>query len=72
MGSADGIPSRPTVPITDLEAGMPAEKAGMKLGDEIIGCGWATITGLEAMIETSEEDKGSSLSRSRYCGMASC
>ena len=36
MGSAGWVPKEPSFPITDLEPGMPAEKAGMKLGDEII------------------------------------
>ena len=35
---------------------MPAEKAGMKLGDEIRR-GRATITGLEAMIESLKRTK---------------
>ena len=42
MGSAGWAPKEPSFPITDLEPGMPAEKAGMKLGDEIIERGRAS------------------------------
>src|SRR5258708_6539215 len=36
MGSVGWVAKEPSVPITDLEAGMPAEKSGLKVGDEII------------------------------------
>jgi regulator of sigma E protease len=52
MGSAGWAPKEPNFPITDLEAGMPAEKAGMKLGDEIVSVDGQPIAGLEAMIES--------------------
>ena len=52
MGSAGWAPKEASFPITDLETGMPAEKAGMKLGDQIISVDGQPITGLEAMIES--------------------
>ena len=36
---------------------MPAEKAGMKLGDEIVSVDGQPITGLEAMIESLKHTK---------------
>ena len=32
MGSAGWVPKQPSVTVTDLEPGMPAEKAGMQAG----------------------------------------
>ena len=52
MGSAGWWPKEPSFPITDLESGMPAEQAGMKLGDEIVNVDGQPIAGLEAMIES--------------------
>ena len=52
MGSAGWSPKEPSFPITDLESGMPAEQAGMKLGDEIVNVDGQPIAGLEAMIES--------------------
>jgi regulator of sigma E protease len=57
MGSAGWAPKEPNFPITDLEAGMPAEKAGMKLGDEIVSVDGQPIAGLEAMIESLKRTK---------------
>jgi len=57
MGSAGWAPKEPSFPITDLESGMPAEKAGMKLGDEIISVDGLPIAGLEAMIESLKHTK---------------
>ena len=58
-------------PITDLEPDMPAEKAGMKLGDEIIDVDGKPIAGLAAMIESLKRTQASR-SRSRSSAMASC
>src|SRR6202162_4053735 len=57
MGSAGWAPKEPSCPITDLEPGMPAEKAGMKLGDEIVSVDGQPIAGLEAMIESLKQTK---------------
>jgi len=52
MGFAGWVPKEPTVTVTDLEKGMPAEKAGMQIGDEILKVDGRPIPALEAMIET--------------------
>src|SRR5713101_6517034 len=57
MGSAGWAPKEASFPITDLETGMPAEKAGMKLGDEIVSVDGQPIAGLEAMIESLKRTK---------------
>jgi regulator of sigma E protease len=57
MGSAGWAPKEASFPITVLEPGMPAEKAGMKLGDEIVSVDGRPITGLEAMIESLKHTK---------------
>lgn len=52
MGYAGWVPKEPSVTVTDLEKGMPAEKAGIKIGDEILTVDGQPIPALEAMIET--------------------
>jgi regulator of sigma E protease len=52
MGFAGWVPKEPSVTVTDLEKGMPAEKAGMQVGDEILTVDGQPIPALEAMIET--------------------
>jgi regulator of sigma E protease len=52
MGYAGWVPKEPSVTVTDLEKGMPAEKAGMQVGDEILSVDGQPIPALEAMIET--------------------
>jgi regulator of sigma E protease len=52
MGFAGWVPKEPSVTVTDLEKGMPAEKAGMQIGDEILSVDGQPIPALEAMIET--------------------
>src|SRR5258708_24351007 len=47
MGSAGWAPKEASFPITDLEAGMPAEKAGMNLGVEIVNVDEQPITALK-------------------------
>jgi regulator of sigma E protease len=51
MGYAGWTPKEPNFTITDLEAGMPAEKAGMKIGDDIVAVNGQNIPGLEAMVD---------------------
>ena len=57
MGSAGWEPKESSFPITELEPGMPAEKAGMHLGDEIVSVDGQPITGLQAMIESLKRSK---------------
>jgi len=57
MGSAGWEPKESNFPITELEPGMPAEKAGMQLGDEIVSVDGQPIAGLQAMIESLKRSK---------------
>jgi regulator of sigma E protease len=52
MGSVGWVPKEPSVPITDLEAGMPAQKSGLKVGDEIISVDGQPVPALAVMIES--------------------
>jgi regulator of sigma E protease len=52
MGFAGWVAKEPSVTVTDLEKGMPAEKAGMQIGDEILTVDGQPIPHIEAMIET--------------------
>jgi regulator of sigma E protease len=52
MGSVGWVAKEPSVPITDLEAGMPAEKSGLKVGDEIISVDGQPVPALAVMIES--------------------
>jgi regulator of sigma E protease len=58
MGSAGWVPKEPSVTVTDLEKGMPAEKAGMQVGDEILTVDGQPVPALEAMIETLKRTQG--------------
>jgi len=58
MGFAGWVPKEPSVTITDLEKGMPAEKAGIQIGDEILTVDGQPIPALEAMIETLKRTQG--------------
>ncbi len=57
MGSAGWEPKEPSFPVTILEPGMPAEQAGMKLGDEIVSVDGQPMPGIEAMIEALKRTK---------------
>jgi len=57
MGSAGWVPKEPSVTITELEAGMPAEKAGMQVGDEILTVDGQPVPALEAMIDILKRTK---------------
>ncbi len=57
MGFAGWVPKQPKFAITDLERGMPAEKAGMKVGDEILAVDGQPVPALEAMIDTLKRTK---------------
>jgi regulator of sigma E protease len=58
MGSAGWIAKQPSVTVTELEPDMPAAKAGIKLGDEILTVGGQPIPEIEAMIETLKRTQG--------------
>jgi regulator of sigma E protease len=57
MGSAGWDPIRPDLTITAIEPGMPAEKAGMKVGDKMIALNGQPLASVEAMIETLKRTK---------------
>jgi len=57
MGSAGWEPKEPNFLITEVEPDMPAEKAGMKVGDVIQSVDGQNLPGLQAMIETLKRTK---------------
>jgi regulator of sigma E protease len=56
VGYAGLSPKHPLI-VTDLEEGMPAEKAGIDLGDEIVSLNGKPVPALGAMIETLKHTK---------------
>jgi len=58
MGSAGWVAKEPSFTVTDLEAGMPAEKAGIKVGDEILSVDGQPIPAVEALIERLKRTQG--------------
>ena len=52
IGYAGWAPKESTVTITDLVSGMPAEKAGLKEGDQIVAMDGKPVPALAAMVET--------------------
>jgi regulator of sigma E protease len=57
IGDAGWAPKEPKVIITDLTSDMPAEKAGLKEGDEIIALDGKPLPAIAAMIESLEVSK---------------
>ena len=57
IGFAGWAPKESTVTITDLVSGMPAEKAGLKEGDQIIALDGRPVPALAAMVESLKETK---------------
>jgi regulator of sigma E protease len=58
MGSAGWVAKEPSFTVTDLEPSMPAEKAGIKVGDEILSVDGQPIPAVEALIETLKRTQG--------------
>ncbi|HSZ02169.1 MAG TPA: site-2 protease family protein [Terriglobales bacterium] len=58
MGYAGWVPKEPSVTVTELEKGMPAEKAGIRVGDEILTVDGQPIPAIDAMIETLKRTQG--------------
>jgi regulator of sigma E protease len=58
MGLAGWVAKEPSVTVTDLEKGMPAAKAGIQVGDEILTVDGQPIPAIEAMIETLKQTRG--------------
>ena len=58
MGSAGWMAKQPSVTVTEVEPDMPAARAGIKLGDEILTVGGQPIPEIQAMIETLKRTQG--------------
>lgn len=57
MGYVGWVPVQPNT-VTDLEPGMPAEKAGIREGDEIIALDGKPVPAIGAMIESLKQSQG--------------
>ncbi len=57
IGYAGWAPKEDTVTITDVQDGMPAEKAGLKEGDKIVSLDGKPVPALAEMIESLEVTK---------------
>jgi regulator of sigma E protease len=57
MGYAGWEPKEPNFTVTELESGMPAQKAGLKVGDNITAVDGQPLPGLESMIELLKTTK---------------
>jgi len=57
IGYAGWAPKENAVIITDLQPGMPAEKAGLKEGDQILALDGKPLPALAAMVESLEVTK---------------
>ncbi|HEY7354119.1 MAG TPA: RIP metalloprotease RseP [Terriglobales bacterium] len=55
-GSAGWGPNEPVI-IGDLEAGMPAAKAGLKPGDKVISMNGQPVHSIQAMIDSLQQNK---------------
>ena len=56
VGSAGWEPNQ-AIMVADLEAGMPAEKAGIKDGDEIVALDGKPVPAIDALIESLQQTK---------------
>src|SRR5262249_31706453 len=55
-GSVGWVPQQPNT-VTDLEPGMPAEKAGIREGDEIVALDGKPVAAIAAMVESLKATK---------------
>jgi regulator of sigma E protease len=56
-GSMGWVPQQSSVQLTTVEAGMPAEKAGLKVGDQILTANGQPIPALEALVQLLNHSK---------------
>jgi regulator of sigma E protease len=61
IGMAGWSPKQPCVCITDLQSGMPAQKAGLKVGDEILAVDGKPVPALAAMVASLKETQDKSI-----------
>jgi len=61
QGDVGWVPYEPSFTVTMLEQGMPAEKAGIKLGDEIVSVNGQPVPVLEALVDLLSKTKSSPL-----------
>jgi regulator of sigma E protease len=54
IGSAGWIPDAPTT-VSELESGQPAEKAGIKVGDEIVAINGTSIRSTQVMVRMLQQ-----------------
>jgi regulator of sigma E protease len=60
-GDVGMVPKEPAFIVTMIEPGMPAEKAGIKVGDEILTINGQEIPALEALVDMLTHTKDQSL-----------
>jgi len=56
-GAVGWVPQESSVTLTTVEAGMPAEKAGLKVGDQILTANGQEIPAVEALIQMLSRTK---------------
>jgi regulator of sigma E protease len=56
-GSMGWVPQEPSVILTTVEPGMPADKAGLKIGDQILTANGQEIPALEALVQLLNRTK---------------
>ncbi|MGO9405160.1 MAG: RIP metalloprotease RseP [Terriglobales bacterium] len=56
-GAMGWVPQESSVTLTTIEAGMPAEKAGLKVGDQILTANGQEIPAVEALIQMLSHTK---------------
>lgn len=61
LGSAGWFPKQPNFAITTLESGMPGEKAGLLVGDQVQTVDGQPVYGLEAMVDLLKHTKDKAL-----------
>jgi regulator of sigma E protease len=57
MGDVGWVPQEPSVILTTVEPGMPAEKAGLKLGDQLLTANGQEIPAVQALIQMLKRTK---------------
>ena len=56
-GDVGWVPKEPSVTLTTVEPGMPADKAGIRVGDQILTANGQDITAVEALIQMLNRTK---------------